>query len=897
MFTHPIVKCSKPLAANASAAPLDVVKMKSALGALGHYEAPEWGVSQFPDVALFDAIKAFQKSQGLKVDGMIKPDGETEAALSQAMTPRRAQTALQATAQALQSLGRGGDELLAHITPEEAALLHRVTDGASVNPQTGLLEFFWGGADRDADGNGYDNDAQHGENDASAAAASDAQSAENDQQGKDDTRDNDRDGFGDSGNGAKGGSVNGQSVDGKGLMGAAQKEDATKTQVERSTRVAGRQTGINSLTEGFLDTNTPEDEDAQDWNSSLLGEEAPAAPSTKAPTVDPNAQTDNNPAPKSNNGGGQNNSGKISAIESAKNAAENKAKDEREREAKARKDYIDKLSKSSPWDRFVLGTKFGYKNWTSVKEDDTAETRGQIDSIFGKTDISAHKDVADLNAALEAEAQKTQKENRQRMAEIDKARQRTARAAARQQELAQVRSAPQADYFSKNGVTFTDNLASNLIGGRASATATPKDGLLERTQDQKAADVGEPGMATRTSPMITDTVGPNGKNKPSDVQALQEALVRNAVMNPNLVTGYIGTATQDATKAFQEQNNLKVDGIVNLGGPTEAALMKDQYSVNLGKQSLAKLGMKSLNPITLGVGSTAMAMPGALAGPGLIEGIGSAAARVGVGAALAPGAAFLGTMLYSAPAGDVREREDEYGNIIHEDGPAGRVTITAPTGEQWSKGLNDIDFVQTRKDVVQLDNGTLMYTDNYGSRYAIDEQTGQTMVQDPDGSVWVGANNPDGSYSWVDPTGVRTSQRRQVLAEDDSLRASPPGFEATAPLHEAPKGYPQVNPDLLSPTPPSVPGDQPGPNIEGYPDLSEELNKPQIVEARKDDLEKVDYLADHHGIDRDALSTALHDLKEYYGYGGKSVHIERNTLDVSEKKGGRYIDNLENWVN
>jgi len=115
--------------------------MKSALGALGLYQAPAWGVSQFPDVALFDAIKAFQKSQGLKVDGAIKPDGETEAALSQAMTPRHAQSALQATAQALQSLGRGGDELLAHITKEEAALLHRVTDGATINPQTGLLEF------------------------------------------------------------------------------------------------------------------------------------------------------------------------------------------------------------------------------------------------------------------------------------------------------------------------------------------------------------------------------------------------------------------------------------------------------------------------------------------------------------------------------------------------------------------------------------------------------------------------------------------------------------------------------------------------------------------------------------------------------------------------------------
>ncbi|HEY9078479.1 peptidoglycan-binding domain-containing protein, partial [Magnetovibrio sp.] len=108
MRPHPIVTCSKPLASNASAAPLDVGKIKSALGALGLYEAPAWGVSQFPDAALFDAIRAFQKAQGLKVDGAIKPGGETEAALSQAMNPRRSKAALQATAQALQSLGRGG---------------------------------------------------------------------------------------------------------------------------------------------------------------------------------------------------------------------------------------------------------------------------------------------------------------------------------------------------------------------------------------------------------------------------------------------------------------------------------------------------------------------------------------------------------------------------------------------------------------------------------------------------------------------------------------------------------------------------------------------------------------------------------------------------------------------
>lgn len=66
-----------PLAHNSNSSPLDVIKIKAALSSLGHYEAPNWGVSIFPDSALFDAIRTFQKSQGLKVDGVMKPGGET----------------------------------------------------------------------------------------------------------------------------------------------------------------------------------------------------------------------------------------------------------------------------------------------------------------------------------------------------------------------------------------------------------------------------------------------------------------------------------------------------------------------------------------------------------------------------------------------------------------------------------------------------------------------------------------------------------------------------------------------------------------------------------------------------------------------------------------------------
>ena len=48
-----------------------------------------------------------------------------------------------AAARALQSLGRGGDTILAHITVEEARLLKTLGGAGTVNPATGLMEF-WG---------------------------------------------------------------------------------------------------------------------------------------------------------------------------------------------------------------------------------------------------------------------------------------------------------------------------------------------------------------------------------------------------------------------------------------------------------------------------------------------------------------------------------------------------------------------------------------------------------------------------------------------------------------------------------------------------------------------------------------------------------------------------------
>lgn len=49
---------------------------------------------------------------------------------------------LKSIAQELQDYGRGGDTMLAHINPQEAAMLKAMGGSGTINPQTGLPEFF-----------------------------------------------------------------------------------------------------------------------------------------------------------------------------------------------------------------------------------------------------------------------------------------------------------------------------------------------------------------------------------------------------------------------------------------------------------------------------------------------------------------------------------------------------------------------------------------------------------------------------------------------------------------------------------------------------------------------------------------------------------------------------------
>ena len=56
----------------------DVLAVKSSLKNLNYYKEPKYGMTKFSDNEMFDGIKKFQTDNKLKVDGIIKPKGETE---------------------------------------------------------------------------------------------------------------------------------------------------------------------------------------------------------------------------------------------------------------------------------------------------------------------------------------------------------------------------------------------------------------------------------------------------------------------------------------------------------------------------------------------------------------------------------------------------------------------------------------------------------------------------------------------------------------------------------------------------------------------------------------------------------------------------------------------------
>lgn len=83
---HPIFGLRAPLGADYQAEPDDILDTKLALADLGYYRTVDGSEpGAWVDGSLFDGIRRFQKDNGLKVDGFMRPGGETERMMRSAL--------------------------------------------------------------------------------------------------------------------------------------------------------------------------------------------------------------------------------------------------------------------------------------------------------------------------------------------------------------------------------------------------------------------------------------------------------------------------------------------------------------------------------------------------------------------------------------------------------------------------------------------------------------------------------------------------------------------------------------------------------------------------------------------------------------------------------------------
>ncbi len=67
----------------------DQRKLKFALTALGYHDDTKEGLSPYSSNQFFDGIKKFQKDNKLKVDGLVRPEGETHKAIKSRLAKDR----------------------------------------------------------------------------------------------------------------------------------------------------------------------------------------------------------------------------------------------------------------------------------------------------------------------------------------------------------------------------------------------------------------------------------------------------------------------------------------------------------------------------------------------------------------------------------------------------------------------------------------------------------------------------------------------------------------------------------------------------------------------------------------------------------------------------------------
>lgn len=63
----------------------DAFNTKKALRDLGHFRVPKFGLTPYPDEPMIDGIKSFQRRNGLREDGVMKPDGPTIKRLNETL--------------------------------------------------------------------------------------------------------------------------------------------------------------------------------------------------------------------------------------------------------------------------------------------------------------------------------------------------------------------------------------------------------------------------------------------------------------------------------------------------------------------------------------------------------------------------------------------------------------------------------------------------------------------------------------------------------------------------------------------------------------------------------------------------------------------------------------------
>ncbi|MBT3238856.1 MAG: hypothetical protein HOK06_08010 [Rhodospirillaceae bacterium] len=60
----------------------DTFRTKTALNKIGYYKPPKFGITQYPDEPMFDALEKFQADNGLRRDGVMKPGGPTASRIA-----------------------------------------------------------------------------------------------------------------------------------------------------------------------------------------------------------------------------------------------------------------------------------------------------------------------------------------------------------------------------------------------------------------------------------------------------------------------------------------------------------------------------------------------------------------------------------------------------------------------------------------------------------------------------------------------------------------------------------------------------------------------------------------------------------------------------------------------